>query len=36
MANPDELAYGALFIVSDESSFMTGTDLVMDGGAIAR
>jgi len=29
---PEEVAYGALYLASDESSFTTGTALVIDGG----
>ncbi len=34
-ARPEEIAYGFLFFASDESSFCTGTNLVIDGGAAA-
>ncbi len=33
MGKPSEIAYGALFLACDESSFMTGAHIVMDGGA---
>ena len=31
---PDEVAFAALFLASDEASFITGTHIVVDGGAI--
>ena len=33
---PEDVAYGVLFLASDESSFMTGSELVIDGGRTAR
>ena len=36
IADPMEIALGALYLASNESSFVTGTELVMDGGSVAR
>ncbi|MCG8691638.1 MAG: SDR family oxidoreductase [Minwuiales bacterium] len=35
VGRPDEVAYGILYLASDESSFTTGSELVMDGGISA-
>ena len=35
MADPDEIVAGICFLLSDEASFVTGTDLAVDGGYTA-
>ena len=34
--SPKEVAYGVLVLSSDESSFVTGSELVIDGGMTAQ
>lgn len=36
MGMPEEIAFAALFLASSESSFMTGADMLIDGGYTAR
>ena len=33
---PEDVAYGVLYLASDESKFLTGSELVIDGGWTAR
>ncbi|PWK64956.1 glucose 1-dehydrogenase [Aminobacter sp. AP02] len=36
VGEPDDVAYGVLYLASDESGFVTGTELVIDGGYTAQ
>jgi NAD(P)-dependent dehydrogenase (short-subunit alcohol dehydrogenase family) len=36
MGEPDDIAWGIVYLASDESKFMTGAELVIDGGYTAR
>lgn len=36
VGEPEEVAYGILYLASDESQFVTGSELVIDGGYTAR
>ena len=34
IGTPEEIAYGALYLASDESSYVTGVELPIDGGRV--
>ena len=36
MGEPDDIAYGVVYLASDESKFVTGAELVIDGGYTAQ
>jgi cyclopentanol dehydrogenase len=36
VGTPEDVAYGVLYLASDESSFVTGSELVIDGGTTAE
>jgi NAD(P)-dependent dehydrogenase (short-subunit alcohol dehydrogenase family) len=36
LGTPEDIAFGILYLASDESSFVTGSELVIDGGMTAR
>ena len=36
IGEPDDIAYGVLYLASDEAKFVTGTELIIDGGYTAR
>ena len=36
IGEPDDVAWGVLYLASDESKFVTGSELVIDGGYTAR
>ncbi len=36
IGEPDDIAYGVLYLASDEAKFVTGTELIIDGGYTAK
>jgi NAD(P)-dependent dehydrogenase (short-subunit alcohol dehydrogenase family) len=35
LGQPEDIAWGAVYLASDEAGYVTGTDLSIDGGALA-
>jgi NAD(P)-dependent dehydrogenase (short-subunit alcohol dehydrogenase family) len=35
IGEPNDVAYGILYLASDESKFMTGAEIIIDGGISA-
>jgi NAD(P)-dependent dehydrogenase (short-subunit alcohol dehydrogenase family) len=36
VGEPEDIAYGVLYLASDEAKFVTGAELVIDGGLTAQ
>ena len=36
VGTPEDIAYGVIYLASNESSFVTGSELVIDGGTTAE
>lgn len=36
LGRPEDVAYGVLYLASDESKFVTGIELIIDGGSILQ
>jgi NAD(P)-dependent dehydrogenase (short-subunit alcohol dehydrogenase family) len=36
LGKPEEVAHAVLFLASEEASFITGTELIIDGGMLAQ
>jgi NAD(P)-dependent dehydrogenase (short-subunit alcohol dehydrogenase family) len=36
LGDPDDIAWGCVYLAADESKFVTGSELVIDGGYTAR
>jgi NAD(P)-dependent dehydrogenase (short-subunit alcohol dehydrogenase family) len=36
VGEPDDIAWGCVYLASDEAKFVTGAELVIDGGYTAR